>query len=308
MTESDRSVAEHVAFVAERAWVEDVQRVFASDTADMVPPATEVLARWWQARNARLDAALLTFTAELRAELSRALAADRELQARLPAAGTSVRRVASAGLERVAPRLSHLRALNAPAVVLDRQLRTCAEALDALDPRAPWQSPAPPSTGTLRDSVSGKEVPDLHAWLGNMLSAAHADRANVGLGVAFDTTPESVQFQQQTTATLPEPPSWAGFEYTTMSVQPDPTFWCSPRVTLPHLLCARADAEYGQPGRWVVAESSGPVSYALAADRDGLPSSLHAALAAVAARLNDDEALVSFVWLATPTSGPWRSY
>jgi hypothetical protein len=82
-------------------------------------------------------------------------------------------------------------------------------------------------------------------------------------------------------------------------VHPDLTFWASPAIALPRRIEVPTT-----PPRLVAAESSGPITYAVAGDAPG--DGLLPELARRVAGLGPDRALLSFVWLSTETAGPWR--
>jgi hypothetical protein len=301
--------ATHVAVEIDRAWCDDVAAALTAVVAGEVARLDVVLARWWQRREARLDVATVELDAEVRGELVAALAGD-DLFADLAASSPpTVRTDALARLRRVAPRLAALTGIGAPAIILDRQRVVCAQLLAELDPRAAREPVIVPEVGTTVDA-GGEEVVDLHGWLGHMLLAAQVDAPSVGLGDAFAARPEAVAFLAGTggggdgggadDAAVTRPPPvriWPG--PVTFAVRPDLAFWASPAIALPH----RVEVP-GEPPSLVVAESSGPITYAVADDAPG--DALVPELAARVRGLGRDRALLSFVWLTTDPAGPWR--
>lgn len=291
-------VAAHVAVEIDRAWCDDVMAALADVAAGSEGRLAVVLARWWQRREARLDVATLALGDDVRAELVAALAGEElfgELAATAPAV---VRAGALAALRRVAPRLASLVAIDAPGVILDGQRVIVARLLAELDPRAPREHEPTPPVGVTGDAA-GNDVVDLHAWLDRMLAAAVVDAPSVGLGEAFGARPEAVAFQAggNGAARAVSVRIWPGLA--TLAVNPDLAFWASPAIALPHRIEVPT-----VPPALVAAEASGPITYAIAGDAVG--EALVPALAERVRGLAKDRALLSFVWLATDSAGPWR--
>lgn len=237
--------AVHVAFEIERAWCEDVAGALVGVARGDERALAEVLARWWSAREARLAAATVTLDD-----------------------GTVVRTHVWARLQERAPRLERLEQLGAPAIILDRERAVCARLRAELDPAVARTPEPPPSIGTTPDAA-GHEVVDLTAWFDAMLRAAHAGRADLGTG--------EIAAEADVDTTVPAPQVWPGMS--TFAHLPALPLWTPPGPALPHRFEVPTE-----PPQLVVAESSGPVTYAL----DGAG------------------ARVSFVWLETEAAGPWR--
>lgn len=314
-------VASHVAVEIDRAWCEDVTAALAdvaaarpevassgSNDRDLALPfalaasggegkLAVVLERWWRRREARLDVATVPLGDADRAQIVASLADDDLFADLASTAPAVVRTGALVSLRRVAPRLARLAAIGAPGAILDGQRVIVARLLAELDPRAPREHEPTPAIGMAADAA-GNEVVDLHAWLDRMLAAAVVDAPSVGLGDAFGERPEAVAFLAGNAAAPPVSVRvWPGLA--TLTVRPDLVFWASPAIALPQRIELPTT-----PPALVAAESSGPITYAVAGDTLG--DALVPSLAERARGLARDRALLSFVWLDTESSGPWR--
>jgi hypothetical protein len=298
-------VASHVAVEIDRAWCDDVTAALADVAASSGDPDLDavinrldrVLDRWWTRREARLDVATVPLDDAVRAELVAALAGEELLPELAATAPVVVRTAALARLRMFARQLRALTDVGAPAMMLDAHRVHLARLLGELDPRAPRERDSTPLGGSVGD-VAGNQVVDVNTWLDRMLVAAVVDAPSVGLGDAFGQRPEAKSFL----AGNGEAPAvsvrvWPGL--VTLGVNPDLAFWASPAIALPHRIEVPA-----VPPALVAAESSGPITYAVAGDV--LDAALVPELAERARGLAKDRALLSFVWLATDSAGPWR--
>ncbi len=262
--EAGAEVASHVAFEIDRAWCDDAQGALDAFAVGEETKLAVVLGRWWRAREARVDAATVALDAEARGAIVKALEDGGD--------GLAAELAATAP---AVVRRDALLQLQRVAPRLARLIAVSAPEIILDRQRVVCaQHLAELDPATRREQVPVPEI-------GTTLDAGGVEVVHLRLWM-----------DRMLAAAHADGPDVGSGELDDAQ-----------RESAAFVLPRRFEVP-GTPPRVMVAESSGPITWATAGDVPG--EAVAPALAARVRGLGRDRALVSFVWMANDSAGPWR--
>jgi hypothetical protein len=273
-----------VALVIDRSLAEAADAaIAASQRGHDRRPLERALARSGHARSERHERE----RAKLDEDVRRALIdAAPERASVLEALEGDVRKAAVRKAARLAGLLAKLTELRAPDVVRSSTRALLHEAIDRLDPTAPWVPDPLPPLAVIEDDDGARRI-NLHHYLELMLRAALDETKPIGTATEIATSGSRVDSL---------PPPVPGIESTAYGMQPNDMAW-----HLEHFILPRG---FGPADRVVVVGlGGGPATWAVAGD---VPSEmLDERLRDAVHALGPAEALVCFVWCENDVEEAW---
>lgn len=279
---------ERVAFVIPRRFVAAIERALASyRPGGSARTLEKIYADAWDAGVERRTRDVVAFGGARR-ELLVLLANDEALRERVREAPKMVRREMVEAAANAARRLSPLRKLAAPEIVIRGTLANVERAVAALDPARPLPREKRPPLADV-GMVEGEPARGVHthAWLESVLQHARDPASLVWSRVARASRTKASGVDLSSMR--------PGIESTSFSVDPRSALWCRPDTTLPRVLDER---------RIVVGDAGGPATYAFAGDPPS--AELDGTIAKRLRALEPDDALVAFLWRGGGVDLAWR--